>query len=239
MVVLELEREELREERKEEGASQSLAMTPGSSRTWRGPNVKVSERKGGGGGREGGKKSYPLLFVTSCSPGRPPLTILALLPSFSPSLLLSPQTLEWTIEVLKASSSSSSSSSSTAARVWGLRAAVTKATAVLNSSSSKKRSLGKKKGGVELLDLEGGGLPLAKVGRLLPHSLPPSPPFSTALPSTSSLPFSPTSPLPPSLSPSLPPSSSGAPNEGEEGSLEGYCWKDAIRGIHGHHGAQW
>jgi len=60
MVVLEMEREEWKEERKEEGASQlqSQAMTPGSSRRWRGADVKVREGGGGGaGGREGGKES--------------------------------------------------------------------------------------------------------------------------------------------------------------------------------------
>lgn len=46
MVVVEMGREEWKEERKEEGASQSQrereAITPVSSRRWRGPDVKVN-----------------------------------------------------------------------------------------------------------------------------------------------------------------------------------------------------
>ena len=177
-----------REEMKEEDASQTQrereAVTPRSSRRWRGPEVKVSKgMEGRKEGREGGRESWrergkgksaicslPWCLSTSntyhsSSPSPPP-------PFFPPSR----QTLEWTVEELRASSSSSSSSfssSSTAARLWGLPlAAATKAAAALSSSrrrsssisssskrSSKKWHLENERKGVELLDVEEGGLP--------------------------------------------------------------------------------
>jgi len=177
-----VETEEMKEECESLAQREKKLLTPGSSRRWRGPNVKVSKAmegmEGGTEERRETEKCYWPSSVTSVEVHHPPTKL-----SFPPSLpftLLSLQILEWTIEELRVSSSSSSSSfsssSSTAARLWGLpRAAATKATAALGSRRRRSSSISSSKRGsrhwhqeherkgVELLDVEGGRVPPPQV----------------------------------------------------------------------------